>query len=154
MFAAIWEVLSLPLPHFRAIMHCSYKCLKNRLMSSSSIILSEILSPVSSLHNFWTHTDFLLKYVPLHTDPFSVVCCRRLLPCKKTKLVPSLIKTCQLLTWRLKTLWRFSKPKTTDIGSYSVQLFEDLLGVRFLLTTVYIVQLIDYIFCMQHHLFR
>jgi len=62
---------------------------------------------------------------------FSVVCCRRLLPCKETKLVPSFINTRQLLTWRLKTLWRFSKPKITDIGPYSVQLFEDLTGVRF-----------------------
>ena len=37
-----------------------------------------------------------------------------------------------MLTWRLKTLWWFSKPEITDIGSYSVQLFEDVDGSGFL----------------------
>jgi len=85
-----------------------------------------------SLHSiiFELIQNFYWNMVLFAQTHLSVVCCRKLLPCRKTKLVPSFIKTHQLLTWRLETLWWSSELEINDIGSYSVQLFEDLRRVR------------------------
>ena len=119
----------------QSIVHCSYKCFKKSFKVSSFIALSEILSSVSSLHNLalplnsyrlsikmWSssHRPFLASSV-------TVGYCH----VKKQSWYPVSSKLANYLpeNWRLfhdGILWT----KITDIGSYSVQLFEDLTGVR------------------------
>ena len=101
MFAAVREVLGLPLPHFRAIVHCSYKCFVKsfKVIFFPSFCLKFFHYSLCFI-TFELIETFLLKYGSLCTHR----CCILLFACKKTKLVPSFIKTRQLLTRRLKTL--------------------------------------------------
>jgi len=57
---------------------------------------------------------------------------------KQPKLVPCFINfRNQLYTWRLTIHWRFSQPKIINIGSYLLELFENITGVRNFWDTVY-----------------
>jgi len=101
MFAAVREVLGLPLPHFRAIVHCSYKCFEKsfKVVFFPSFCLKFFHYSLCFITFELIETYFITIRFSLHTDAAYFY-----LHVKKTKLVPSFIKTRQLLTRRLKTL--------------------------------------------------